>query len=954
MSCDNKNVRVRTVDGVTKYYDLNQAGFPEITDPVRIAQIVAEIAEDDNCASADPECVESQEWTYALDNTGTRFGDDNTIQVNLSDGTSFVFNQPPTTNWTPQMALWGAEIQAAADAAGLLWFVETRYRNPSNPSSLAGGGGFAGPPSVPVSLALTNMLWRYVNIQICPGQPTPVSAEIIASSDPAQVGVALTTDGPVKGPLQKFFVCRECGVAPVWYLADGITLATAGQIPDCYEPCGTLALVPEPPEGDCEFQTLIGCDNNNSTLTTDFTPDITRRAKICNGEQIAVDYFQADPLDPNALIPYTLNGIFVDCATGEPIPLPEQPCAEFNTVDCPPYEIYPKPLTDSGRNLTQEENDLLPFNDTVRNFTPWLPAFINTPPFPVFGFTDVAPGNAVTGGFNDGADNVFRTRVFPLGLAQEQIPTCGDGTTADEVEVKIQLQITGNHTVPGVGDDIFIYLMDGANTSPNLLDTIALVGAPLLGTNIYTLSSTVPATNLADLRFALSLQTVESNTRIFNWDVEIFEVGIIVDGCEVDCVRYVHDECASNQRKSANDLLYQIAQNTRPVVEPEAPCSDFLIEKFFQLEETGVAGQFREREWFDTGADRVDPVTMAGSLAILDSFTLVDNIPLPSGTPDVDTTTTNLTLNDTGNATSIVDLQVKDGYIIVDKGFHLRFQGTSERYTGIWLGECCGRPKNIYNHATDNSTPDEGDAFAYIPAGVHYFAVLNLDVNGVNASSTPQASLDGGATFGNISTAPWRLTSGKPTESCLAVKICKDTGDFSNLLTDEAIDKTTLTICPQLCEDKSVLEEIRDLLKAEDSCFCENGCILMDGFDVDRGLVTVGDTTTFLISLDGTLQSTVVHDYLSTSDGINVSSYYPPIISAINAVPGWSISLETDVLQTAQGKPTWKVEYSGTGASQLVIDKDSGGSVLTLDADGAGNIVGSTNWGVDSFPFRDC
>lgn len=276
-----------------------------------------------DCVESQLECVESQEWTYALDNTGTYFAVDNTIELTLSDGTTMTFFQPATNGWTPQMQDWADKIQAEADAAGLRWFAETRYRNPSNPADLSGGGGFSGPPSLPVSNALTSMLWRYVNIQICPGQPTPVSARIVESSNPIYNDMALTTDGPVKGPLQRFFVYRNCADEPVWYLDDNETLAEEGQIPDCFEPCGVISQLPAPPENDCTFEIDVACDNNNSQNTVDFINTITRRAKVCNGEQIAVDYFQADPNDPNALIPYTLVGAFVDCATGEPIKEPE-------------------------------------------------------------------------------------------------------------------------------------------------------------------------------------------------------------------------------------------------------------------------------------------------------------------------------------------------------------------------------------------------------------------------------------------------------------------------------------------------------------------------------------------------------------------------------------------------------------------------------------------------------
>ena len=281
------------------------------------------------------QCVESQEWTYGIDNTGTITQTDARLCITNSDGSMIEITQTNTgTNqWTPQMQEWGANLQAAADAAGLLWFVETRFRLPSDPSNLAGGGGFSGPPSLAVSLQLTNMLWRYVNIQICPGQPVPVSAvwkQLDAPDGNIIKEVNMTTDGAVLGPLQKFWLCTECGREPVWYLDDAVTLAEAGQIPNCWEPCGTITLADSPPDRSCNFFFAEACDNvGEPGADTNWVNLVTRRATVCSGEQIAVDYFVPDPNDPTALIDYTLVGQFVDCDTGEPLEDPVQPCVDF-------------------------------------------------------------------------------------------------------------------------------------------------------------------------------------------------------------------------------------------------------------------------------------------------------------------------------------------------------------------------------------------------------------------------------------------------------------------------------------------------------------------------------------------------------------------------------------------------------------------------------------------------
>lgn len=148
---------------------------------------------------------------------------------------------------------------------------------------------------------------------------------------------------------------------------------------------------------------------------------------------------------------------------------------------------------------------------------------------------------------------------------------------------------------------------------------------------------------------------------------------------------------------------------------------------------------------------------------------------------------------------------------------------------------------------------------------------------------------------------------------------------------------------------------------AADPCECECiecgstelACILVDGFDAELE-PDVGDNMTFEVLLDGTNQATVVHDYTTTEAGGNKSTWYAPLITAINAVAGWTITLQTDVAVGTPGKPTWRVEYSGTTASTLVIDKEGGGSVITLTADGAGNITGTDNWAGGTSPFGTC
>ena len=131
-------------------------------------------------------------------------------------------------------------------------------------------------------------------------------------------------------------------------------------------------------------------------------------------------------------------------------------------------------------------------------------------------------------------------------------------------------------------------------------------------------------------------------------------------------------------------------------------------------------------------------------------------------------------------------------------------------------------------------------------------------------------------------------------------------------------------------------------------CGCE-ASILLDAFDYDRGLLTPGDTSTFEIFLDGVSQANIVHDYTTSSDGVNVSSFYTPVVAAINAVAGWSMAVDTDVAVADQGKPTWLMEFSGTGPSELRIVK--GADILTINVDAACAITGTSDDGGTGAPF---
>ena len=296
-----------------------------------------------------PLCIVSQEWTYGIDNTGTRFSDAGALKITLDDGRCIEWEQTPTSGWSQQLTQWAAGIQAAADALGLQWLVEPRFVDNPNPPNIDGtingpGGAPSGLPGAPdpiIAQALIDggMAWRYVNIQICPGEPVPVRAERITSAEGRTVPFDLTTAGAVLGPKNRFrvFYGRDKITdepCEAWYIYDlsrpdpkkRWREANDGEIPFCFFKDGDAASTAQPPEKTCTFRFSEGCDNNGSTNQADFTTGIIRRVTFCEGQKLKREFFIEDPNDPTGLLDYTMNGRLVDCASGELVPVPPPPC----------------------------------------------------------------------------------------------------------------------------------------------------------------------------------------------------------------------------------------------------------------------------------------------------------------------------------------------------------------------------------------------------------------------------------------------------------------------------------------------------------------------------------------------------------------------------------------------------------------------------------------------------
>lgn len=297
----------------------------------------------EDCLQNNPVCYESQEYSYGADNTGTDYRwADATYKITLSDETCLTFTQSTASNdsWTAQLTEWSQTIQQVADDAGIVWLVEPRFVDNSNPTNIDGtvngpGGtpsGLPGAPSSVIAQALVDqgMSWRYVNFQICPGEPVPVKIELLEVTDqgsgrtPPSLPYTLNTTKAILGPKNKFKVCQECKEGgDQWFILEGLNQwkeAESGELPFCYEPCGTLVNAPAPPENECSFSYDLGCDGSQATGIVQNA--VTRRTTSCVGQSDVYDYFIQNPSDPLASVLYTLQEGFINCDSLEPIPVP--------------------------------------------------------------------------------------------------------------------------------------------------------------------------------------------------------------------------------------------------------------------------------------------------------------------------------------------------------------------------------------------------------------------------------------------------------------------------------------------------------------------------------------------------------------------------------------------------------------------------------------------------------
>lgn len=328
--------QIRTCDPLTNTIHIVTSSFIDGA----LDAVLSDVDTQEVCPLLQPGCVESQSYTFAIDNTGTSFNLPQTFVMGLNDGSSITIQQTPQSGNTPQMLEWESEIVAGALALGITgWDVGARVLHnfgavgsaTNDVTNIGPLFGLPGPSSVATALALDagGMYVRYMNIEICPGGVLPVSFFMTESNgvvlDPPR---PMVQAGPVLGPILKFRVCAACGEEPVYYEEDGVTLAVAP--PACPVPCGTSQLTPSPSAAGCDSFLETACDNMNSENPLDWISK-SRLTIFCPGQPPSVAYYEDDGF--GGLLEVELEGTFVDCVTGVPIPLPEPDCTA-ETVLC--------------------------------------------------------------------------------------------------------------------------------------------------------------------------------------------------------------------------------------------------------------------------------------------------------------------------------------------------------------------------------------------------------------------------------------------------------------------------------------------------------------------------------------------------------------------------------------------------------------------------------------------
>ena len=275
-------LEVVTCEGATSVtpFTIDNPDEPEPYDIVGYLGDCDTLAPVEEVTTCNPDCqfipTEWQLHHAGVDNNGVpsipmRFDASGTFEVTLADGTVATVDVPATTGWTQQIDAWAVAFGAVFPDCTF----STRCLNPNT------GGGCGSTPGPSPDAYLGTMFYRYMAQECCEAGRLIVSVEIVASSDPTDVG-GLFNVQQASSECIKGYKCVTCDGVVV-YDANMVQIP-ADSVPVCCDNCVTVS-----EEKLCELVDLIDsvtfvcpdCGDGvgtvdsieyvNSDITTDFS-----------------------------------------------------------------------------------------------------------------------------------------------------------------------------------------------------------------------------------------------------------------------------------------------------------------------------------------------------------------------------------------------------------------------------------------------------------------------------------------------------------------------------------------------------------------------------------------------------------------------------------------------------------------------------------------------------------
>lgn len=280
-------------DGTSTIIDANDVGNIQILDELPDGA--------EPCEPFKPaECVKWSSHVVFIDNTFTRFTEQTTFTVTMSDGSVIA----PFTDaaagtyggWTQQLQGWQTVFAAQFPNA----VVEARC-------NIAGGcGGLLPPPSD--AQPSKSIIARYLSLIFCPTDPIPVRVQFTNASTTKPRDLVMES---ISTPEKRGQVCRECGEAGELQDLDGNPIP-AEDLPACYFECTETIPQPVEPTIQCEFQVVPMCDFTNGLEDCSSRVEFIREVWRCfeNGElfdEFAIDYNVAGYGDPDTQTEYVVS-----------------------------------------------------------------------------------------------------------------------------------------------------------------------------------------------------------------------------------------------------------------------------------------------------------------------------------------------------------------------------------------------------------------------------------------------------------------------------------------------------------------------------------------------------------------------------------------------------------------------------------------------------------------------